>query len=184
MTCNVWRSRRAHHCKVCGFCMERFDHHCEVMGNCVAKRNHVFFATFLVACQVACGMMLGGVVWRLRSRYFPGDDSLKDGETYVLLVLGIVYGYHVLLLVFGDLHCCAVITDVTTKDCLSDPTLKHNLPCLPGRRNPSALLVAWQVACFGPWRWRNQAVAPYSQQRDLSDPGARGGGVWSAVELT
>ncbi|MEW5318778.1 MAG: hypothetical protein WDW38_009969 [Sanguina aurantia] len=76
------------------------------------------------------------------------------------------------------------VTDVTTKDCLSDPTLKHNLPCLPGRRNPSALLVAWQVACFGPWRWRNQAVAPYSQQRDLSDPGARGGGVWSAVELT
>lgn len=48
-----------------------------VVGNCVGRSNHVFFATFLVACQAACGIMLGGVVWRLRNCNFPRWEPVE-----------------------------------------------------------------------------------------------------------
>lgn len=50
--CNIPRPERAHHCKICKFCILKFDHHCPWIANCVGINNQknfvqfLFFATF------------------------------------------------------------------------------------------------------------------------------------------
>ena len=44
---------RAHHCRVCGYCVEEFDHHCFVLGRCIARNNRVFFIALLFAGAAA-----------------------------------------------------------------------------------------------------------------------------------
>mmetsp|Transcript_31854 Transcript_31854/g.70774 ORF Transcript_31854/g.70774 Transcript_31854/m.70774 type:complete len:285 (+) Transcript_31854:58-912(+) len=168
--CNVWRPQRGYHCTVCGHCMERGDHHCEVMGNCIAKLNHRFFALFLCSAQVGCALMMGGAIWRLQRLSFPNKDVWDNAETYVLLILAVFYGYHALMLVFGTFHAFAVVCDVTTKDMAGDEVCR-NLPCLPGKRNPTALLRSWRAVCCGPIIWRSSTrVTPL-----LQDQGEAGG---------
>ena len=45
-SCNQVRPIRAHHCKMCGRCVERMDHHCVFIGNCVGAKNLRFFLQF------------------------------------------------------------------------------------------------------------------------------------------
>ena len=53
VTCDVWRPPRTSHCRLCGYCMERFDHHCPVLGTCIAARNMRWFAGFLLYAGVS-----------------------------------------------------------------------------------------------------------------------------------
>lgn len=40
---------------------------------------------------------------------FPNDGSTQNAESYILLVLAVVYGYHAVMLLFGTAHCLAVV---------------------------------------------------------------------------
>jgi hypothetical protein len=154
--CHVWRPRRGYHCAKCGFCMDRGDHHCEVMGTCIARLNHRFFAAFLMAAQIGCGLMMGGSIWRLRKLGFPhGDGIWNNPETAILLFLAVFYGYHVAVLIFGNMHAVGICLDLTTKDIGTndDGECEENLPCFPGRRNPKALLRTWHTVCCGLLIW-------------------------------
>jgi len=126
-TCKIWRPPRAHHCKRCGYCMNRFDHHCTVLGTCVARNNHRFFSLFLLCAHACCICFTVGGVWRLSRFGFPKTPSKwEESEMYLVLVVVVVFGYIGLLLVFGCGHCLSIIFDVTTKDLLVDPQIWQN----------------------------------------------------------
>lgn len=54
--------------------------------------------------------------------------------------------------------------DITTKDLHIHRNLPHSIarnpPCLPGQRNPCALLRAWHGICCAPVRMRNMSSYP------------------------
>eukprot|EP01024_Parvocaulis_polyphysoides_P015880 TRINITY_DN1701_c0_g1_i1.p1 TRINITY_DN1701_c0_g1~~TRINITY_DN1701_c0_g1_i1.p1 ORF type:complete len:322 (+),score=-1.97 TRINITY_DN1701_c0_g1_i1:76-1041(+) len=150
VTCHIWRPPRGHHCSVCGYCMERFDHHCEVLGTCIAKNNHRFFVLFLLTCLAGCVMMLAGDIYRLINKLgFPKDPRVwENWETYLLLILAIYYAYVCFICIFGVGHCCAMVLDITTKDCYTKDACSDP-PCCPGRRNPFKLVgnITWLCFC-------------------------------------
>eukprot|EP00775_Hariotina_reticulata_P004399 gene4399-4652_t len=189
-TCNIWRPPRSHHCSTCGVCMEHWDHHCGVVGNCIAKSNHRFFAGFLVAAQIGCMLMLGGAVWRLHRRGLPTPGQWMGTESFLLIFLAVVYGYHSLLLVFGTSHCLSIILDITTKDFITDKQLWQNPPCCPGSRSPPNLVRSWRSMCFGRVRLRRRyswqvlpAAEREEQQFDVHASSSTGRAVGSGAGL-
>lgn len=63
-SCDQTRPPRAHHCGLCGCCIDRFDHHCPWINNCVGKGNHRYFIQFLAYAStfsLATGALLAGV---------------------------------------------------------------------------------------------------------------------------
>jgi hypothetical protein len=52
--CKIFRPSRAHHCRVCGFCVMDFDHHCDAVDNCVGGHNYKFFLLLLSYAVAAC----------------------------------------------------------------------------------------------------------------------------------
>lgn len=156
-TCNIWRPPRAHHCTRCGFCMTRFDHHCGVIANCIALRNTRWFVLFLMAAWCGCCVAMAGAMWRLALMGFPGG-VLKDAESWPLMLFVLVYAYHVVMLIFGVMHCCQLTLDVTTKDYVSHGVTCQDLPCRPGgSRSLPRLVQTWTLVCCAPVRWRHAA---------------------------
>jgi hypothetical protein len=58
--CNVPVRERMFHCRLCGFCTDRFDHHCAWLNRCVARRNFLPFVAMLAFELVYLGT--GGVM--------------------------------------------------------------------------------------------------------------------------
>jgi len=48
-SCEVVKTTRARHCRVCDKCVDRMDHHCPWINNCVGIKNHNVFMCFLVS---------------------------------------------------------------------------------------------------------------------------------------
>eukprot|EP00878_Enallax_costatus_P024924 GHUV01026629.1.p1 GENE.GHUV01026629.1~~GHUV01026629.1.p1 ORF type:complete len:266 (+),score=40.75 GHUV01026629.1:503-1300(+) len=161
-TCHIWRPPRSHHCGECGVCMEHWDHHCGIVGNCIAKKNHRFFAGFLVSAQIGCLLLLGGAIWHLELRGVPTPGRWMGTESFIITFLAVVYGYHGVLLLFGTMHCLSILLDITTKDLLTDKHLCSDPPCCPGTRSPMNLLQSWRAMCCSPIAYR-----PYHGWRRL-----------------
>ena len=70
--CRHIRPPRAHHCYLCGLCVEEHDHHCQVTGSCIGKRNIRSFIMFCLFATVAA--VLGGAV--------TIDFLINDGMTH------------------------------------------------------------------------------------------------------
>ncbi|KAK9861674.1 hypothetical protein WJX84_011405 [Apatococcus fuscideae] len=153
-TCNIWRPPRASHCSECGYCMERFDHHCGIVSNCIGRRNHRFFAAFLVAGQIGTAWLAIAASWRLRRLGFPSSASWNMSVTYFLLILDIFYSYNVLLLLFGWVHCTLILCDFTTKE-LADEEAGEGASLLLIPKNPWALIRSWPLVCCAPVRWKH-----------------------------
>lgn len=197
-TCHIWRAPRVSHCPQCGFCMvrdipqkalvvntlflyttahiqERFDHHCHIMATCIARRNHRFFVAFLLTAQAACIALVVGIFTALAATGFPGDPSVwHHPATYAYLALGILYGYHAIMLLFGNGHCLNVLCDVTTKECMAHKAGQHPWPCSSADRLP--LLQAWRAVCCAPMRFKwlvGRHVDGYLE--DIVQAGQRGG---------
>lgn len=51
-TCKTIKPPRSHHCKRCGFCVERMDHHCPWVGNCVGQKNYLYFVLLLICATL------------------------------------------------------------------------------------------------------------------------------------
>ncbi|GMH41958.1 hypothetical protein BSKO_09877 [Bryopsis sp. KO-2023] len=167
VTCNIWRSFRAHHCSTCGFCMDRFDHHCGVFGSCIAKNNHRWFSTFLVLAHAGCVLMGLGSIWRLTKMNFPSPETWVEMETYILLLLCIIYGYISVLLIFGICHCMGLFCDVTTKDITTENSLWLKPPCCSKQRTPFKLVKSFCGVLCAPVRLRSRV--PLSPNQSLND---------------
>lgn len=112
--------------------------------------------------------MTAGTVWKLLEMKFPSKNSLESVETYVLLALTFIYGYHTLMLLFGTSHCLSIMLDITTRDLTMDHSFGNNLPCCPGRRSPRRLWYSWKVLCCGAVRWKAD-LQPTLLRRDDKD---------------
>ncbi|KAM4047901.1 palmitoyltransferase ZDHHC23 isoform 1-T7 [Anomaloglossus baeobatrachus] len=49
--CQVLRTPRSGHCRICGSCVQRLDHHCVWINNCIGSGNHRSFLLLLVVFQ-------------------------------------------------------------------------------------------------------------------------------------
>jgi len=45
--CASFKPDRTHHCRRCGFCVQKMDHDCVFISNCVGAGNHKFFLSFI-----------------------------------------------------------------------------------------------------------------------------------------
>lgn len=80
------------------------------MATCIARRNHRFFVIFLLAAQAACVLLVVGIVTALAAAGFPSDlATWHHPTTYAHLALGVLCGYHALMLLFGNAHCLNVL---------------------------------------------------------------------------
>ena len=50
--CEVVKTTRARHCKVCNRCIDRNDHHCPWINNCVGAGNHKRFMAFITLLMI------------------------------------------------------------------------------------------------------------------------------------
>lgn len=46
--CLTTEEDQAHHCDLCGVCIQRHDHHCVWIGKCVGQNNYHLFMVFVV----------------------------------------------------------------------------------------------------------------------------------------
>ncbi|ACO68618.1 predicted protein [Micromonas commoda] len=117
VTCDVWRPPRTSHCRLCGYCMERFDHHCPVLGTCIAARNMRWFAGFLLYAGLACSAYAAAAVARV-SQLCTAGDCVKTWELWVLLVYALFLAWGGLTLApFGvSTLVWLACVDVTTKE--------------------------------------------------------------------
>lgn len=60
--CNNYKPLRAHHCSICGRCVQRMDHHCPWVNNCVGEANQKYFILFCGYICAACTDVLISVV--------------------------------------------------------------------------------------------------------------------------
>ncbi|XP_069616647.1 palmitoyltransferase ZDHHC23 [Ranitomeya imitator] len=108
--CQVPRTPRSGHCRICGSCVQRLDHHCVWINNCIGSRNHKSFLLLLVVFQFSSvyGMALTlGAVCRDRSVlsalfYCPGvydDYSTSFAFTCVWYCAIVTAGLGCLLLI-------------------------------------------------------------------------------------
>ena len=51
-TCNIIKTPRVFHCKICDACISVHDHHCPWLGTCVGQRNHMYFMAYSWATKV------------------------------------------------------------------------------------------------------------------------------------
>lgn len=88
-TCRIFRPPRAHHCRMCGNCVEMFDHHCPFVNNCIGKRNYKYFVSFILSAVLSGGGMLVGVFLFF---LLDPERDMKEGnvlphETAIIAIL-------------------------------------------------------------------------------------------------
>jgi hypothetical protein len=117
-TCEILRPPRAFHCSTCNVCIEVHDHHCPWVGTCVAKRNHRYFALFLLATGLHA---LHTFSWSLASMvhlgvYFQDPDKLDPH--HILRVILVIYTclFALLLIGFFIAQNLIILNDMTSNE--------------------------------------------------------------------
>ena len=80
--CTLQRPDRAHHCKRCMVCVDRYDHHCDWIDNCVGRDNHKAFVLFLLYITLTIFHYWYLLFWYLRtSKASSAEDIGYTGVT-------------------------------------------------------------------------------------------------------
>lgn len=100
--CQDSRPARAHHCRRCGYCIERMDHHCVWIYGCVGQHNHRLFWTFLLYTSCMELLVLSASIWSLaRVRLDGFVISLLPLAWWFGLFTSILWGVHTFFLTHG-----------------------------------------------------------------------------------
>ncbi len=165
-TCRIFRPPRAHHCKLCGNCVEVFDHHCPFLNNCIGKRNYKYFLCFVLNATLSGMGMLSGLF--LFFVYEPGRDTQEKNVlpqeqvimaiVAVLAVLTAIGTVLISILLFFHMSLC--FTGETTKE-----KIKH---------------VEGQKAAFS---WLKQSFSWFHPRQILTIPQIQQASLWRDTEL-
>ncbi|CUG06383.1 zinc finger protein, putative [Bodo saltans] len=120
--CGLSRPPRAHHCRRCDECIDRYDHHCDWIDNCVGRRNYKAFVLFLVyinACILhyyyQLGMLMNSVTClKCPKHQFHVDRSLIVHGSLVFMYTFTVIPCWILALIFLFKTIFNALRNVTT----------------------------------------------------------------------
>lgn len=165
-TCRIFRPPRAHHCRLCGNCVEVFDHHCPFVNNCIGKRNYKYFLCFILNAVLSGLGMLSGLF--LFFIYDPGRNAQKDSilpqEQAIIAIVAILAVLTALgtllisILLFFHLSLCC--TGETTKE-----KVKHT---------------GSKVALFS---WLRPSLSWFNPRQPLTVPQVQLADLWRDSEL-
>lgn len=126
-TCNIIKTPRVFHCKICDACISVHDHHCPWLGTCVGQRNHPLFVYYGWATKVHSLFAFSLSCYFLSSNTdVPFDPSDKKFLKLYLAQGGmVVYTFCVSILLFAltGYHCCLLLQNSTSQEDLRD---KHD----------------------------------------------------------
>lgn len=120
--CGLPRPPRAHHCRRCDECIDRYDHHCDWIDNCVGRRNYKAFVLFLVyinACILHYYYQLGLFFSSLTSSKHPHlsiriDRAMILNACLVFLYTFVVIPCWILAMIFLVKTVANAFRNVTT----------------------------------------------------------------------
>lgn len=82
--CRIFRSLRAHHCKICEVCVEEFDHHSQIVSNCIGKHNRKSFLLFLLFSMLTTLEILYINMYNLI------DEDIREDKARIIYSLAFV----------------------------------------------------------------------------------------------
>eukprot|EP00475_Leptophrys_vorax_P020378 TRINITY_DN2788_c0_g1_i2.p1 TRINITY_DN2788_c0_g1~~TRINITY_DN2788_c0_g1_i2.p1 ORF type:complete len:366 (-),score=57.18 TRINITY_DN2788_c0_g1_i2:720-1817(-) len=100
--CDMYRPRRAKHCRACSCCVEDFDHHCPWLSNCIGKRNYKQFIVLLVCLSLFSGVTGSICVYQLVAFFIHNSGALRHQAPFVWIqFIGRVFISVTTLWIFG-----------------------------------------------------------------------------------
>jgi hypothetical protein len=121
LTCNIARPFRSNHCSDCDNCTIRFDHHCPWIGGCVAKRNYIYFFSFLTVLNIRNIFLVTFSIICICKNINKDKDRievLKDLTNLIPTLFTIIFILITMLFTTGLLfyHIRLIIKNRTTKE--------------------------------------------------------------------
>lgn len=117
-TCKITRPPRVFHCSRCDACIEVHDHHCPWVGNCVGKRNHKYFASFILYASVhaiftvATGLV--SLIGQYEYKYQDGTIMLINFPCWIMTIYGAMMIFA--MFPFASYHFWLLATGRTTNE--------------------------------------------------------------------
>ncbi|XP_067938222.1 palmitoyltransferase ZDHHC3-A-like [Watersipora subatra] len=113
--CRTYRPPRAHHCRICGRCIQKMDHHCPWVNNCVGEYNQKFFIMFLFYVGVAStyAIFMTITYWLTHPEFSSnGHDKEKKLMHTIILVVECAL-FLLFVIAIGCDQVCAILSDAT-----------------------------------------------------------------------